>query len=236
MDTRLDPNHFLSLSRPNALSVLSEEVPDTTTLAAHDFDVDARTGFMPPQPPLARLPSEWEAWECTLESAIRQKLQLGDSPGLHQEEKDKSEAWRVHVRSLPILSTTALTNSEITIRRAHHVLAWILHFYVHTQLPSPPPYKIYIPPPLAVPLLQVSTQLQLPPVLTYSDNVLYNWDFLHTSPADDDIMQPSPDNLRCQTTFTSTPDEAAFYLTCARIELRGVAALDSTNWLASFVT
>jgi indoleamine 2,3-dioxygenase len=36
---------------------------------------------------------------------------------------------------------------------------------------------------------------------------------------------PTPEALRCQTLFTSTRDEAEFYLATARIELRGVRAL-----------
>ena len=81
----------------------------------------------------------------------------------------------------------------------------------------------------------MSNDLALPPLLTYSDDVLYNWTYLNPpSPiipqSDSDpehILQPIPtlDNLRCQTLFTSTNDEAEFYLTSARIELRGVAAL-----------
>jgi indoleamine 2,3-dioxygenase len=75
-------------------------VLDTTTLAAHDFDVDTRTGFLPPQAPLARLPSAWEEWEAILGDAILARLQLGDKPDLQQLEKDKSRAWRDRVRKV----------------------------------------------------------------------------------------------------------------------------------------
>lgn len=54
----------------------------------------------------------------------------------------------------------------------------------------------------------------MPPVLTYSDDVLYNWE------------RQDDDQLRSQTTFTGTIDEQEFYLTSARIELRGVDALE----------
>jgi len=37
---QLDPNHFLSLPRPDIFIGLPAGVPDTMTLAAHDFDVD----------------------------------------------------------------------------------------------------------------------------------------------------------------------------------------------------
>ena len=119
---------------------------------------------------------------------------------------------------LPILPITQLKKSEVLLRRAHHVLGWILHFYIHSLPPRTP---IRIPPPLTLPLLQVSAQLQLPPVLTYSDDVLYNW---YIPNSDEIPTHTSP--LRCQTLFTSTKDEAEFYLVSARIELRGVDALE----------
>ena len=94
-----------------------------------------------------------------------------------------------------------------------------MHFYVHSLPPSEP---IRIPPPITLPLLQVSAQLQLPPVLTYSDDVLYNWNLNQTNNED----LPTESTIRFQTTFTSTNDEAEFYLVSARIELAGVDALE----------
>jgi indoleamine 2,3-dioxygenase len=120
---------------------------------------------------------------------------------------------------LPILSIVELTRSEVLLRRGHHILAWIMHFYIHSLPPSEP---VRIPPPITLPLLQISAQLQLPPLLTYSDNVLYNW-HLDT---DDPAALPSQSTIKCNTTFTSTSDEAEFYLVSARIELAAVEALD----------
>jgi indoleamine 2,3-dioxygenase len=94
-----------------------------------------------------------------------------------------------------------------------------MHFYIHSLPPSEP---VRIPPPISLPLLQISAQLQLPPLLTYSDNVLYNW---HLDTDDPDAL-PSQSTIQCHTTFTSTSDEAEFYLVSARIELAAVEALD----------
>ncbi|EIW57172.1 tryptophan 2,3-dioxygenase [Trametes versicolor FP-101664 SS1] len=220
----LPPTHFLNLPRPDVFVPTFAGAPDTSTLAAHDFDVDTRTGFMPPEPPLVRLPSAWEPWEVVLEDAIQDKLEHADSPELSDEGQATSERWRNRVRELPILSTADLKSSEVLLRRAHHVLAWIMHFYVHT---TPMTVRnIHIPPPITVPHLQVCAQLQLPPVLTYSDDVLYNWAF-RTSPAPNVPFVPKQQlhNLRCLTLFTGTRDEEEFYLSSARIELRGVEAL-----------
>ncbi|TFK62846.1 hypothetical protein BDN72DRAFT_348169 [Pluteus cervinus] len=201
------------------------------------FDVDNQTGFMPPDPPVSRLPFPWTLWEDVLDEAIHRKLQLGEKSGLTRGEEEESEMWRRCVRELPIKPIShSLASSEALLRRAHLVLGWTMHFYVHTLPPTSP---IRIPPPISIPLLQVSEKLQLPPVLTYSDVVLYNWRSIDTDANDDDddaSQAPSASSwthpgislatpLRINTTFTSTPDESKFYLTSARMELRGVEAL-----------
>ncbi|KAH9040653.1 Indoleamine 2,3-dioxygenase [Lactarius pseudohatsudake] len=215
----LSPNHFLALPRPGVLVGLPAGVVDTTTLAAHDFDVDTRTGFMPPDPPLVRLPTQWEPWEQLLDDAQVHRLQLGSKYDITDEEVVQSESWRVRVRQSHALPTVGLCPSELLLRRAHQVLAWIMHFYIHSL---PPDSEIRVPASITVPLLEVCAQLQLPPVITYSDDVLYNWAL--KVPSEEPI--PALDNLRSLTLFTGTRDEEEFYLTSARIELRGVDALE----------
>ncbi|KAH7915591.1 Indoleamine 2,3-dioxygenase [Hygrophoropsis aurantiaca] len=215
----LPSEHFLNLPRPDIIIGTADGVPDTSTLAAHDFDVDTRTGFMPPQPPISRLPPAWEPWELVLEAAITKKLQLGGKPNLTAAEAARSALWRSSVREMPILPIEDLTNSELLLRRAHHVLVFTMHFYIHTLSLGA---DIRIPASITVPLLEVSAELQIPPVCTYSDDILYNWDL--KTPSSDDI--PALDNLRSQTLFTGTTDEEEFYLASSRIELRGVEALE----------
>ena len=123
-----------------------------------------------------------------------------------------------HPRQLPVISTEEIKKSELLLRRAHHVLSFIMHIYVHS---APPEAEIRIPAPITIPLLQVCAQLQLPPVNTYTDNVLYNWTLKSPSSG-----LPSISNLRCQTLFTGTKDEEEFYLSSTRIELRGVEILE----------
>jgi indoleamine 2,3-dioxygenase len=62
------------------------------------FDVDSETGFMAPSEPQSRLPSQWEAWEATLDAAVGARLQLGDNPGLTEQEETESEQWRASVK------------------------------------------------------------------------------------------------------------------------------------------
>ena len=96
----LASNHFLSLPRPDTAGGPPSGVVDTTTLAAHDFDVDPRTGFLPPQVPMSRLPQQWESWERALDDAVSQGLKLGDAPTVGQADRAKSESWRNSVRNV----------------------------------------------------------------------------------------------------------------------------------------
>ena len=101
-----------------------------------------------------------------------------------------------------------------------------MHFYIHSL---PLDEEVRIPCGVAIPLLHICNQLQLPPVLTYSDDVLYNWALKSTLPLSfDDQLTAAPalDNLHSQTLFTGTKDEEEFYLASARIEFRGVEALE----------
>lgn len=98
----LPSEHFLSLPRPDSDARIPSGTVDTTTLAAHDFDVDTRTGFMPPQPPLERLPADWDDWEAVLAEAVASRLQLGDKLDLSVEDQAKSEKWRTRVRKVSL--------------------------------------------------------------------------------------------------------------------------------------
>ncbi|KAG7092997.1 hypothetical protein E1B28_009296 [Marasmius oreades] len=185
------------------------------------FDVDLQTGFMPPRVPLARLPATWRPWESLLESAIQQKLRPGDIIGLSPQDEARSARWRHQIDTTPVLLTDPLKESPVLLRRAHLVLTFLLHFYVQTLPPTAP---VLIPRPISIPLLKISKHLDISPVVTFSDTVLYNWD-LKTALAPSDFP-PSLDNLRSQTLFSGLPDEEVFYLSSARIELRGVEALE----------
>ena len=136
-----------------------------------------------------------------------------------------------------MLSTDNLKTSEAWLRRAHRVLAWLMAYYIHTQSEDTQPI---IPRCITIPMLRVCQELLLPPIVTYSDNVLYNWAFIHpkTPPSEQkgheaplfplSVSSPVPtlDNIKCVETFTGTRDEEEFYLASARIELRGVEALE----------
>ncbi|KAG9039963.1 hypothetical protein FRB95_004435 [Tulasnella sp. JGI-2019a] len=224
----MPPTHFLSIARspfsgPNSSGVASNRGFDTSTVAAADFDVDPKTGFMPPKVPVVRLDGELEVWEMMREAAVEggEPLTLGVYATSRQQKR--SARWRSAVDSMPILSLDSIRQSEVLLRRAHSVLTFILHFYIHSQppltIPQPHP-PISIPPSLSVPLIALSKELSLPPILTYSDNVLYNWTLI------DPKAPISISNIAMDATFSLTPSEAHFYITSARIEIQGVEALE----------
>lgn len=99
MSSPLPTIHFLDQPRPNVPVGGVDGFVDTTTLAAHDFDVDTRSGFMPPDPPISRLPIKWEPWETILDQALSTKLQLAVKPSLTGDEITHSALWRESVRN-----------------------------------------------------------------------------------------------------------------------------------------
>lgn len=106
--TQLHPDHLLSFVRPSP-SVkkpqyeFSQVAIDTSTLAAHDFDVDVRSGFLPPEPPVARLPGSWETWEIILDDAIQNHLTIGGKIDITPSEIQQNTLWRNRVQSVSIL-------------------------------------------------------------------------------------------------------------------------------------
>ena len=109
------------------------------------------------------------------------------------------------------------------LRRAHHVLAFLVQFYMHSIPPSTRSERLVVPASLAVPLVTVSDRLGIAPILTFADTVLWNWALVDPS------KQLSPENIRSQTLFTQGQAEHNFYVCCASIELRGVEALRIIN-------
>ena len=121
---------------------------------------------------------------------------------------------------MPVLDTEILRGYTHLLQRAHHVLAYLVHFYVHSLIPNTTSAPV-VPASLAIPLFAVSDDLGIAPILTYADTVLWNI-------APRDPSKPlAPGNLRILTTFSGTDDEVAFYQCCADIELHGSRALNS---------
>ena len=107
------------------------------------------------------------------------------------------------------------------LQRAHMVLASLMHFYVHS-LPSSDA-AVLVPKSISVPLVEVSQELGIAPVLTFADTVLWNWELIDPS------LPVEVDNMRYLNIFSGTETERAFYLSSAAVELKGVEMLDIFN-------
>ncbi|WWC58571.1 uncharacterized protein I303_101114 [Kwoniella dejecticola CBS 10117] len=229
----LPPGHFLSLqpsfaqpteSFPSGLpSTFSHEsggqAPNTASLASADFEVDVRTGFLPGSSNIARLSGQYEIWEEALDAARGAHTGEGLIVG---GQREKERLWRDALDSMPVVDTTGLLSSLPHLRRAHVVLTFLAHFYVHTSPASSIPEPTPIPACISVPLLTVSPLLGLPPVLTYADTVLYN--FLPFNPSIAPSVKSNPPS-EIITTFTGTRSEEQFFLISALCEIAGAEAL-----------
>ena len=74
-----------------------------------DFEVDYKTGFLPPQHPISSLPEEFDLWESALASA-HDCLSLGeDKSAAAVAKRESSRRWRQALESvsrLPLLYCT----------------------------------------------------------------------------------------------------------------------------------
>jgi len=162
-----------------------------------DYGISPTRGFLPDQLPLTRLPdpyyNKWEAIVANLQGLIL------------------SKRLRAVIDRLPVLSTVGLYH-ESEWRRAYMLLCFMAHAYIWGgDSPSD-----RLPPPITVPLLEISEHLELPPVATYAAVCLWNFKPLFM---DEDI--DNLENLATLCTFTGSLDESWFYLVSVAMEARG---------------
>ncbi|CUA76071.1 indoleamine 2,3-dioxygenase [Rhizoctonia solani] len=197
--------------------------PDMSSLACSEFGLDSRTGFLPTQVPLARLPATFDRWEDALQHAMIILKRPGDSddPPPTDEEKDQSLRWRENLRRMEVIGIDSLKSDLRAAQRAHHVLAFLVQFYVQSLPPRDEADlgPIRIPGSLAIPFVDISRHLDIAPILTYADCVL--WNFYLEDPSKPLTLE----NIRIRDLFTKDYQEEHFFLTSARIELRGFEAI-----------
>jgi indoleamine 2,3-dioxygenase len=162
-----------------------------------DYGISSTHGFLPDVLPLTRLPdpyyNKWEAIATNLPALILSKRLRGV------------------IDRLPVLSTIGLEH-EAEWRRAYSLLIFMAHGYIWSgDSPSD-----RLPPAITVPLLKVSTHLEVPPVATYAGVCLWNFKPLFVDEGIDCL-----DNLATLNTFTGAIDESWFYLVSVAIEARG---------------
>ncbi|KAG8748248.1 hypothetical protein FRC10_007637 [Ceratobasidium sp. 414] len=200
-----------------------ESSPDMSSLASSEFGLDPVTGFLPSQVPLRRLPSAFDPWERALQHAMTVLKRPGDceDPPATENEKAQSQKWRESIQQMQVLSIDAIKPDLQVAQRAHHVLAFLVQFYVQSLPPrdTNDSAPIRIPRSLAIPFVDISRHLDIAPILTYADCVLWNF-YL------EDPEKPlTVENIRIRDLFTKDYQEEHFFLTSARIEVRGFEAI-----------
>lgn len=121
---------------------------------------------------------------------------------------------------MPILPTDVLMEDPMRLRRAHQVLTFLVHFYVHSIPSDSTTESIVVPRSLVAPLMTVSAALEIAPVLTFADTVLWNWTLV------DPKLPVTFENMRFgRILFSGADAERNFYHGSARTELIGVEAL-----------
>lgn len=171
---------------------------------------------MPATKNVDRLDGRFVVWEEAMDAA------RGSGPGdglVLGAAREREVLWRRGVRSMPTLDVEALRVSLPLLRRAHVVLAFLAHFYAHT---TPSDLAVEIPESLAVPLLAVSDLVGLPPILTYADTVL--WNFQSPQPSAALSLSANPPTYTLAS-FTNTRSEQQFYIISALCEIAGSEAL-----------
>jgi indoleamine 2,3-dioxygenase len=119
----------------------------------------------------------------------------------------------------PVLSTESLHRNPQSLKRAHLVLAWLTHFFVHSIPLESEESPTLVPRALAVPLVEVSRALGMAPILTYADSILWNWDRINPE------RPTTIDNIQYTNLFTGSEEERNFYMVSARAEMEGAKIL-----------
>ncbi|XP_032144017.1 indoleamine 2,3-dioxygenase 2 isoform X1 [Sapajus apella] len=178
----------MELQRPNVKTALP--------LSLERYHISEEYGFLLPDS-LKELPDHYRPW-----MEIANKLtQLIDA---HQ--------LRVHVDKMPLLSCQFLKGHREE-RLAHLVLSFLTMGYVW-QEGEAQPAKV-LPRNLALPLVEVSRNLGLPPILVHSDLVLTNWTrkdpdgFLEIGNLETIISFPGGESLRGFILVTVLVEKAA---------------------------
>ncbi|XP_054937115.1 indoleamine 2,3-dioxygenase 2 [Physeter macrocephalus] len=134
----------------------SQNLKTAPSLTLGRFHISEDYGFLLPNP-LKELPDHYRPW---MEIANRLPRLI------------ESHQLRAQVNEMPLLNCQFLTGYREQ-RLAHLVLTFITMGYVWQDGEAQP--KEVLPRTLALPLVEVSRNLGLPPILLHSDLVLANW-------------------------------------------------------------
>lgn len=185
-------------SDPAPVTVVIAHAEDTNRRAGHENagPLSLSHGFMPVRPPLLALPPSHAAWD---ELAAELPAHFRDL------------SLRRRLEALPLLSAEPGQLPDVFLLRAAAILGMFAHAHhsVETFLPRTP-----CPPSVRAPWETVRRRLGRPEeVLTYIDNIVYNWRLEEPSRAGGMRLE----NLQLLLPTVDTPEERIFYLTQTEI-------------------
>lgn len=165
-----------------------------------DYDVSPKTGFLPENLPVTRLPSYYDSWENAVN--VLPHLLL-------------TKRIRSIVDNFEKLNTSFL-ETEGQWRRAYSILGFLSHAYIWEV--DAPINKL--PVQLAEPWIEISNHLRILPIATYAGLCLWNWQEILPLNLNDNfkINDEFLNNLRTINTFTGSIDESWFYLVSVYFE------------------
>ncbi|KAG9322862.1 hypothetical protein KVV02_001196 [Mortierella alpina] len=180
---------------------LVETQPQRALPVLQDYDVSPHTGFVPYPQPLSRLPQVYyQPWEEIMD---------------HLNSLLESRQLRARIDSMPQLLISHL-DTYPQRQRAYTILCFMAHSYVWGAGLD---IAQSIPASLAVPWQAISDLIDIPPVLTYASNDLWNWKLKDPNGPYD------VENLTTLTTMTGTPDEDWFDIVSVAVEVAGGSSL-----------
>lgn len=95
------PTHFLSQARASLVQgPRHADLFDVSTVAAADYDIDVRSGFMPPAEPVARLLGEFSVWEDILDAALGRLQLAADLVDASEGQRRYVAEWRTRVKQV----------------------------------------------------------------------------------------------------------------------------------------
>lgn len=164
-----------------------------------EYQIDENRGFLPSIDPILHLPKEYEAW---------------DDLALNLTKFINAGIIRKKIQELPIISNPQF-QSEREQERAMLLLSFFAHAFVH----SPPTPANFIPSNIAIPWVNIASQINRKPILSHSSVVLNNWQRIDSS------LPIRLNNLATICQFHGGLDESWFYLVTVEIEAVGAPAI-----------
>lgn len=173
-----------------------------------DYGISETNGFLPNEMPLCKLSDTYyDPWESIANNLPSLLL---------------SKNIRNVVNKLPILKVKKeLVNCLRQLRRAYSVLTFITNGYIW-GIDEP---CDTLPDSIAIPLLEISDILGLPPLSTYSSLVLWNYKPI-ISNEECEVNELDLSNITTINTFTGSMDESWFYLVSVIFERIGSRSIN----------